>query len=170
MENGPFEDVFLFPITNGIFQPAMLGNTRGYHVFGWTRNTSWLWLVQYIPTRHHDSTSWCEGCFFFSEVHGAGGIKIKSRSKIGKDLELCPGFQAHLSQVLPFYMCDFCWHLRQFSRLAVEFERGYLGDDGNAKTLHIGTLDFHVSNENRTWFFRGLVGDEILASCVGIIS
>ena len=30
---------------------------------------------------------------------------------------------------------------RQFSRLAVEFERGYLGDDGNAKTLHIGTLD-----------------------------
>lgn len=28
---------------------------------------------------------------------------------------------------------------RQFSRLAVEFERGYLGDDGNAKTLHIGT-------------------------------
>eukprot|EP00434_Breviolum_minutum_P037513 symbB.v1.2.033263.t1/scaffold4108.1/size44571/2 len=27
---------------------------------------------------------------------------------------------------------------QQFSRLAVEFERGYLGDDGNAKTLHIG--------------------------------
>lgn len=27
---------------------------------------------------------------------------------------------------------------QQFSRLAIEFERGYLGDDGNAKTLHIG--------------------------------
>ncbi|CAJ1390208.1 unnamed protein product [Effrenium voratum] len=27
---------------------------------------------------------------------------------------------------------------QQFSRLAVEFERGYLGDDGNAKTLHVG--------------------------------
>eukprot|EP00442_Polarella_glacialis_P001443 CAMPEP_0115138544 /NCGR_PEP_ID=MMETSP0227-20121206/57733_1 /TAXON_ID=89957 /ORGANISM="Polarella glacialis, Strain CCMP 1383" /LENGTH=932 /DNA_ID=CAMNT_0002546191 /DNA_START=108 /DNA_END=2902 /DNA_ORIENTATION=- len=26
----------------------------------------------------------------------------------------------------------------QFSRLAIEFERGYLGDDGNAKTLQIG--------------------------------
>ena len=27
-----------------------------------------------------------------------------------------------------------------------EFERGYLGDDGNAKTLHIGTLDLVDEN------------------------
>ncbi|CAE7231993.1 ppsC [Symbiodinium pilosum] len=26
----------------------------------------------------------------------------------------------------------------QFSRLAIEFERGYLGDEGNAKTVHVG--------------------------------
>ena len=42
------------------------------------------------------------------------------------------------SKALHFSMAS--WSPRQFSRLAVEFERGYLGDDGNAKTLHIGDL------------------------------
>ena len=40
----------------------------------------------------------------------------------------------------------------------MEFERGYLGDDGNAKTLHIGTLDFHVSNETKPGSLGDLLG------------
>ena len=57
---------------------------------------------------------------------------------------ICFSFQPFtFNQLLAFVTCV----PRQFSRLAVEFERGYLGDDGNAKTLHIGTSDFDDEND-----------------------